>query len=130
MKTTTDKRSQSVTTVAARIAGEDIAQGDYVTLLSEIIEIPSFLWGCSDFSLPADEPIRSRYLSRAAGDPSKVVAVCLPFVYVKCPAGDFSAFDIRRHELVRLDRDQGRLIWKQLRAGQRPKTKRKTKKKK
>lgn len=130
MKTTTEKRSKSVTTVAARIAGEDIAHGDYVTLLSEIIEIPSFLWGCSDFSLPPDQPIRSRYLARATGDPSKVVAVCLPFVYVKCPAGVLSAFDTRRHELVRIDQRQGRLIWKRLRIDLRPHKKRKSKKKK
>ncbi|TWT72866.1 hypothetical protein [Allorhodopirellula solitaria] len=127
MKTTTDQGSKSVTTVAARIAGEDIAAGDYVTILSETLEIPSFLWNCSEFSLPPDEPVRSRFLSRASGNPNKVVAVCLPFVYVKSPAGTLSAFDTRRQELVRLDRTQGRLIWKSLQKQWKPRKKRKSK---
>lgn len=115
MKTTTETRSKAVTTVAARIAGEDIAKGDYVTILSEIIELPSFLWSCSSVSLPIDEPVRTRYLPRAAGEPHKVVTVCLPFVYAKRPRGNLIAFDTRQQQLVRLDRRNGRSLWKQLR---------------
>ena len=115
MKTTTETRSKTVTTVAARIAGEDIAKGDYVTILSEIIELPSFLWSCSSVSLPIDEPVRTRYLSRAGGEPHKVVTVCLPFVYAKHPRGNLIAFDTRQQQLVRLDRHNGRSLWKQLR---------------
>jgi hypothetical protein len=115
MKTTTETEAKTVTTVAARIAGEDIAKGDYVTILSEIIELPSFLWSCSGFSLPTDEPVRTRYLPRAIGEPHKVVAVCLPFVYAKPPKGQLLAFDIRQQQLVRLDRNNGRSLWKQLR---------------
>jgi hypothetical protein len=115
MKTTTETGSKTVTTVAARIAGEDIAKGDYVTILSEIIELPSFLWSCSSVSLPIDEPVRTRYLPRAAGEPHKVVTVCLPFVYAKRPRGNLIAFDTRLQQLVRLDRQNGRSLWKQLR---------------
>jgi len=115
MKTSTETRSKTVTTVAARIAGEDIAKGDFVTILSEIIEAPSFLWNCSSVSLPPDEPVRTRYLPRAAGEPHKVVAVCLPFVYAKRPRGTLIAFDTRQQQLVRLDRDNGRSLWKQMR---------------
>ena len=113
MKTTTE--TKSTTTVAARIAGEDIRKGDYVTVLSEIIEVPSFLWSCSSVSLPPDEPVRTRYLPRAAGEPHKVVAVCLPFVYAKRPQGTMIGFDTRQKQLVRLDRDNGRSLWKQMR---------------
>jgi len=123
MKTTTETRSKTATTVAARIAGEDIAKGDFVTILSEIIELPSFLWSCSGLSLPTDEPVRSRYLPRAAGEPHKVVAVCLPFVYVRRPKGKLIAFDTRQHQLVRLDRDNGRSLWKQMRKAAKEKTK-------
>ena len=114
MKTTTESRSKTVTTVAARIAGEDIAKGDYVTILSEIIELPSYLWNCSGISQPIDELVRLRYLPNAAGEPHKVVAVCLPFVYAKRPKGNLIAFDIRQQQLVRLDRDNGRSLWKQM----------------
>jgi hypothetical protein len=56
MNATTE--TPSTTTVAARIAGEDINQGDYVTVLNEIVELPSYLWNCSGAALPADEPVR------------------------------------------------------------------------
>lgn len=123
MKTTTEHRSKTATTVAARIAGEDIAKGDYITILSEIIELPSFLWNCSSVSLPSDEPVRSRYLPRAAGEPHKVVAVCLPFVYARRPKGKLIAFDTRQQQLVRLDRNNGRLLWKQMRKAAKKKVK-------
>ncbi|TWT91645.1 hypothetical protein [Neorhodopirellula pilleata] len=123
MKTTTESRSKTVTTVAARIAGEDIAKGDYVTILSEIIELPSYLWDCSGISQPIDELVRIRYLPNAAGEPHKVVAVCLPFVYAKRPRGNLIAFDTRQQQLVRLDRDNGRSLWKQMGKPAKKKTK-------
>ncbi|XZE56080.1 hypothetical protein SH139x_002138 [Planctomycetaceae bacterium SH139] len=123
MKTTTESRSQTVTTVAARIAGEDIAKDDYVTILSEIIELPSYLWDGSGISQPIDELVRLRYLPRAAGEPHKVVAVCLPFVYAKRPKGNLIAFDTRQQQLVRLDRDIGRSLWKEMRKAAKKKTK-------
>ncbi|WP_442510568.1 hypothetical protein SH528x_002194 [Novipirellula sp. SH528] len=123
MKTTTESRSKTVTTVAARIAGEDIAKGDYVTILSEIIELPSYLWDCSGILQPIDELVRLRYLPNAAGEPHKVVAVCLPFVYAKRPKGNLIAFDTRQQQLVRLDRDNGRSLWKQMGKTTKKKTK-------
>jgi hypothetical protein len=123
MKTTTDATPKSVTTVAAMIAGEDIAKSDYVTILSEIIELPSFLWSCSSISLPPDEPVRTRLLPRAAGEPHKVVAVCLPFVYAKRPRGPLIAFDTRQQQLVRLNPDIGRSLWKRMRKAAKKKTK-------
>ncbi|MEM1227747.1 MAG: hypothetical protein AAGJ40_18795 [Planctomycetota bacterium] len=112
METTTEIKQ--ATNVATRVAGEDIQQGDYVTALSEIYELPSYLWDCSSVTLAADEPVRSVYKSRDAGHPSKVVAVCLPFVYVKQTKGDTRIFDIRKHQLVRLDPKTGRKVWKRL----------------
>ena len=123
MKTKSEVRSKTAITVAARIAGEDIAQGDYVTILSEIIELPSFLWNCSSVSLPPDEPVRLRYLPRSVGEPHRVVRVCLPFVYAKRPRGTLIAFDTRQQQLVRLDPDSGRLLWKQMRKAAKKKAK-------
>ena len=115
MKTKSETRSKTAITVAARIAGEDIAKGDYVTILSEIIELPSFLWNCSSISIPIDEPVRLRYLPRSVGEPHRVVSVCLPFIYAKRPKGNLIAFDTRQQQLVRLDRDSSRSLWKQMR---------------
>ena len=96
------------------LAGEDIARGDYITVLSEIIEAPSFLWDCSGLSIPFDEPVRTRYLPNSAGGPHKVVAVCLPFVYAERPRGAMIAFDTRQQQLVRIDHAIGRLLWKRM----------------
>ncbi|MCA9216544.1 MAG: hypothetical protein KDB27_25920 [Planctomycetales bacterium] len=112
METTTEINDQ--TTVAARVAGEDIKRGDYVTVLNEIVELPSFLWSCSSTTLPADEPVRIRYMPRDAGQPFKVVAVCLPFVYTKRPNGGTTTFDTRQNQLVRLAPDSGRVAWKRM----------------
>ena len=113
METTTE--TNFATNVAARVAGEDIKPGDYVTALTEIYELPSFLWCCTSSTLAADEPVQSVYKARDAGQPSKVIAVCLPFVYTKQARGGTAIFDLRKHQLVRLDRDTGRKVWKRLR---------------
>ncbi|MEM9589391.1 MAG: hypothetical protein AAGA03_19070 [Planctomycetota bacterium] len=113
METTTE--THYATNVAARVAGEDIRRGDYVTVLNEIVELPSFLWCCSGGTLPADEPVRIRCMPGDAGHPFRVVAVCLPFVYTKRPKGGTATFDTRQYQLVRLDRDSGRAMWKRLR---------------
>ena len=111
------------TTVAARIAGEDIQVGDYLTALNETVELPSFLWSCSDSTLPTDEPVRTIYKPNDAGRPFKVIAVCLPFVYTKQLEGGTAIFDTRKHQLVRLDRMAGRAIWKRMRRSQKKKRK-------
>jgi len=113
MKSQTDSNFQ--TTVAARIAGEDIHKGDYVTVLTDVVELPSYLWNCSDSELPADEPVRMRYLPRNAGWPYKVIAVCLPFVYAKTLRGGINVIDTRQQQLVRLDADRSRKVWKRMR---------------
>ncbi len=66
---------------------EDSFFRTYVAVLNEIVELPSFLWCCSDSTLPMDEPVRTRYIPREAGLPCKVVTVCLPFIYAKRPYG-------------------------------------------
>src|SRR5688572_9438509 len=100
------------TTVAARIAGEDISVGDYVTVMSEVVELPSFLWDSAAISLPADELVRIRCMASDAGVPHRVIGVCLPFVYVKIPSGSVISIDTRQRQLVRLDEHCARVIWK------------------
>lgn len=117
----TESRTSSCTSVAARIAGEDIQHGDYITVLNETYELPSFLWSCSSITLPADEPVRLRCMSREAGQPFKVVAICLPFVYASDPFVKLHTLDTRRHQLVRLDPQIGRRVWKRTRKTLKPK---------
>ncbi len=112
MKVTSANRME--TSVAARIAGEDIKGGDYVTVLNEMIELPSYLWCCSSTSFTPEELIRIRYMPRDAGKPLKVVGVCLPFVYAKNDRGTVVAIDTRLRQLARLDRKCARSVWKKL----------------
>ncbi|MCM2374113.1 hypothetical protein [Aporhodopirellula aestuarii] len=102
------------TTVAARIAGEDITRGDFVTVFHEMVELPSFMWSCSPISLAPDEPVQFRYMPSNAGVPLKVLEVCLPFVYVKNCRGDVVTIDTRRRQLVLLDHRCGKKVWKKL----------------
>jgi hypothetical protein len=112
-----------VTNVSARVAGEDLQPGDYISILAEIIELPSFLWCCPDSPLSPDEPVRIRLIPDEAGQPLKVFAVCLPFVYAKQPAGETATLDTRRQQLVRLDRLTGRTLWKRQKNGSKRKRK-------
>lgn len=118
---------ESTTTVAARVAGEDISCGDFVTVLNETIELPSFLWSCSAVSLPPEEPVRIRYAADDAGWPRQVIGICLPFIYVKTHIGVVMPIDTRQRQLVRLDEACARNVWDELKP---PKQKSKTGKKK
>lgn len=113
MKTST--RHFPAPSLAATTAPEDLRPGEYVAVLNETWEYPSFLW-CGDAGTsPREEPIRIRWRPQPAGVPLKVKAVCLPFVFVEDPHGQFRTADVRQTEFVRLQRDYARLVWKSLR---------------
>ena len=102
------------TTVAATVAGEDLACGDFIAALNEIVETPPFWWDCSDGSVSPEEPVRTRYTAGNAGEPCKVIGVCLPFVYALTHRKKVVVIDTRRQQIVRLDRDCARAIWKKM----------------
>lgn len=106
--------------VAASVAPEDLRQGDYVAVLSEVIELPSFLW-TETLASKHDEVIRVCRLPTGARSPLKIKAICLPYVFVKSPAGDYQTIDIRLARLVRLDRAYAKTVWKRMRT-KRPKS--------
>lgn len=125
MSTTT--KTQFASAVAACVAGEDVRPGDYLTILNETFELPSYLWCSSGGVLPADEPVRCRYIASDAGKPFKVTAVCLRFIYAKSPQSEVEIFDVRRQQLVRLDRVSAKTVWQEMR-GKKPKKKRRKRK--
>jgi hypothetical protein len=102
-------------TLAAQAAPEDLRPGMMVAVLNEVREFPSFLWCMDSAALPPDQPVRIRWRSGQHGTPLRVMAVCLPFVCVKNPYGEYVTIDIRQTECVRLHRDYARLVWKKLR---------------
>jgi len=87
--------------LASLVAHEDLRVGDFVTVLNEFVEFPSFLW-CDSVPKHTEELVRMQFCATEGGAPLKVRAICLPFVYVKSPTGAIQTIDLRRVELVRL----------------------------
>jgi hypothetical protein len=110
----TESTSRIEMTMAATVAGEDLACGDYVSLLNETVEFPSFLWDSCGAGLSPQELVRLKVIPANAGHPHRVIAICLPFVYVRTPSGEIATIDARRTQLVRLDRKCAKAIWKEL----------------
>jgi hypothetical protein len=100
-------------TLAARVSGEDLACGDYVGVLSQIVEFPSFFWDSCTSANPG-ELVRMQVIPHDAGTPLKVLAICLPFIYVKSPQGVLQTLDTRKSQLARLDRRCAKLICRRL----------------
>lgn len=112
MKTQLQDRESNL--LAARVAPEDLRRGDFVAVLSEIVELPSFLW---TETLPSGqgELVRLRRLPTDDRAPLKVEAICLPFIFVKLSSGQFATIDVRLASLARLEKDYAKTVWKSLR---------------
>lgn len=101
--------------LARTLAPEDIRPGDYVAVLRETSEWPSFIW--DHLMLAAEDIVRIATIPKASGTPFKVKSVCLPFVLVKTPTGDKKTLDIRRCELARLQPAFAKAAWKARKSG-------------
>ena len=106
--------------LAARVAPEDLRRGDFVAVLSEIVQIPSFLWSAT-LSCAQDELIRLHMLPTEDRVPLKIKSICLPYIFVKQPGGEFQTLDVRLASLARLEKSYANTVWKSLR---RPKARR------
>ena len=104
--------TSSETNVSRSLAAEDLRCGDFVAILHEIVEWPSFFWHCDGQLLPPDEPVRIQSRVDGGGTPLKVKAICLPFVFVKKPCGQHRILDVRQHRLVRLSSKYSEPVWK------------------
>ncbi len=113
----TDFSTTDTTSIAASVAPEDLKQGDFVAVLNEVIELPTFMWSDVEQS-ERDKLVRIRCIPSASGMPLKVKAVCLPFVFVKSPMGQCETIDIRRFQLVRLNERYSEIVWKSFRKPQ------------
>lgn len=105
--------SHNDSTLAKPLAPEEIGTGDFITLLHEYFEMPSYYW-CSDSALAArDEVVRVRYLPSAhAGTPFRVRSICLPFVLLKHPNGEERPIDLRKYRVARLSASYALRAWK------------------
>ncbi len=96
--------------LAALVAHEDLCIGDFVAVLNEIVELPSFLW-FDALPTAAEELVRVRFCASEGGMPLKIKAICLPFVYVKSATGIQETLDVRRNQLVRLNKRYAKSVW-------------------
>lgn len=87
------------------LAPEDIDKGMFVAVKHEVHE----MYNPCDFSdsVPGKtpKPIMLPCRDCSDGEPRRVIAVCLPFVYVENASGYTESFDVRRHVLVRVSDD-------------------------
>jgi len=109
---TAEKTKTADAPLSTSLAPEDIGTGDFVSILYELLEVPSYFWSCDAQLLPPSEPIRMQWRTADCGTPLKVKAVCLPFIFVKHPSGQHRTLDIRQHRLVRLTPEYARTVWK------------------
>jgi hypothetical protein len=111
----TDAKIQSESLMAKPLAAEDLRCGDFVSVLHEIVEWPSYYWPNDSHRLTPSEPVRLQQKPSEGGIPHKVKAICLPFVFVKLPDGQHKMLDVRRQHLVRLSPEFARPVWQTLR---------------
>jgi hypothetical protein len=84
---------------------EDLSEGDYVTVLRQICEVPSFFWPMLETrDQPPERPVRYEQTPCDAGIPLRIDSICLPFLFVRRPNGTYTTLDLRRMELTRLPR--------------------------
>jgi hypothetical protein len=99
--------------LAATVAGDDLAVGDYIAILSETREYLSILWDdLAGNGLSPQETVRVSFTPTSAGDPLKIEAICLPFIFVKASSGEHRSLDIRMQRLARLDAEYAKYVLK------------------
>ncbi len=107
-KKTTEKTRQP--SLARCVAGEDLELDEYIAVHSTTGEFLSHAWDRSDLS--PDQVVRVRYIPSTAGQPVKVVGICLPFVYVQDRNESTEIIDLRMTQVVRIERECAKEIWK------------------
>lgn len=100
-------------TLAKTLAPEDVRVGDDVAVLDQEWEWPAH-YCYDDPPLGAGPVVRVRLRPHEASPPLRVVAVCLPYVFVEPPRGDAVTLDARSVRFVRLDRRYAKRVRRSL----------------
>ncbi len=111
------------------VAAEDLRAGDYVVLLEQMFEYPSYLW-CGDAQLESrDQPVRITWMMRG-GRPMRIESICLPFLLVKPIGDEHEVLDVRSCRLARPTADYVHAVRQARRAKKHKKAKKRKRKKK
>ncbi|MEO0515024.1 MAG: hypothetical protein AAF086_06985 [Planctomycetota bacterium] len=99
-------------TTTRPLAPEDLRVGDGVAVARVTVQVMA----CDD--PPAGQThnrvLKADFIPRDAGDPLRVVGVCLPFVLAVNAARQHVTLDVRRQHLVHLDPAYTRCAFKKL----------------
>lgn len=106
----TNRISIEPTRVSSSVAPEDLRRGDFVAVLNEVVELPSYLWEDA-FTNSAERLVRVQLWASGGGDVLKIKAICLPFIFVKSARGGPQTVDVRRVQLVRLSKRYAKTVW-------------------
>jgi len=102
MSTATKTSEQPAQTVSRRLAAEDIQIGSHITVAQQVTEVISFLWCGETSTEDREQPVMYRDTPSNSGEPFKVMAVCLPFVFVEDLQGGSETIDLRHCEITLL----------------------------
>ncbi len=133
MSAATTQSEQPLQTVSRRLAAEDIQIGSHVTVVQQVSELVSFLWIGDTSPEAREQPVMYRHTPSNSGEPYRVLAVCLPFVFAEDIHGEAETFDLRQCELTQLTEgyvDSIRRKRKESTAGKSSKTRSRRKKRK
>jgi hypothetical protein len=104
---------KTVTDVARPIAPEDIRIGDYIAIMSTVVEWPPFFF---DQPFGRVDVVRTHHLPCSGGEPLKVQAICIPFLLVRNHKDEHTTIDLRRHRIAKLSEAFGKKASKKLAA--------------
>lgn len=110
-----EEQSQSQHLVR-RLAPEDIVANAFITVIEEVDE---FVMWCQ-VGLDAFTPLGVRSFVRIpeeAGEPVRVLSVCLPFVYVSTADGSCRTLDVRKQHVARVSQEYARCVWASVSGG-------------
>ena len=115
MPAATPQSENAAQTVTRRLSAEDIQVGSYVTVVQQITEVISCLWCGETASADRAQPVLYRHSPDDSGEPKKVLAVCLPFVFVEDLHGTPATIDVRHTELTLLSDEYVEVVKRKLR---------------
>ncbi len=97
---------------ARPVAPEDLRGGQYIAITRMMIQlIPPM---CEPQLMPDAQTVRIWGIPPSAGQPMRIVSVCLPFVLVEGVDRQCRTLDLRRVEVVRLPKKYGRAAFERL----------------
>lgn len=102
MSAATTQSEQSLQAVSRRLGAEDIQIGSYIAVVQQVSELVSFLWVGDTSPEGREQPVFYRHTPSNSGEPYRVLAICLPFVFTEDLSGEAATVDLRQCEVSQL----------------------------